>query len=125
MFDNQFLNWHVHLYFDNDYNPEVSVVGVTMRYGAAAFWFLWQHHFPIRLILFFLSIYVSNIFHLFSLIKVHVCAICFLISENLTTISKRLYKAFLFNFILSIINNYYLPRHVITYVCTNLGEDRN
>jgi len=48
-----------------------------------------------------------------------------LIPLKLTLISKRSYKAFLLNFILSTNNNYYLPWHVITYVCTNLGEDRN
>jgi len=50
----------------------------------------------------FFSMYVFNIFYLFSLIKFNVCALFFLISENLLTISKRFYKAFLFNIILTI-----------------------
>jgi len=52
-----------------------------------------------------------------------VCTLFFLIFENVTTISKRSYKALLLNFILS--NNYYLPCLVITYVLNNLADDCN
>jgi len=48
-------------------NPIVPVVVFTMRNGAAASWFLWQHLFsiPFYSVLLLFSIYVSNIFHPF------------------------------------------------------------